>query len=202
MTVLTFPTLTRNTPPRLEWSLVGNTQRFQSPLSGAVQTMEMPSPRWRFSMEFPNLLEPDAALLQALLVQLRGSSGRFYMHNMARPLPRGAATGAPLVNGAGQAGTTLATDGWTASATGILKAGDFIGVNGELKMVVADVSSNGAGEAAITFEPPLRASPADNAAITTTRPTATFMLDDDAMRWATRAPILTDFTLVATEAWS
>lgn len=36
----------------------------------------------------------------------------------------GVATGTPLVNGAGQTGASLVTDGWTNSTTGILKAGD------------------------------------------------------------------------------
>lgn len=208
MTTLSFPSLSRPTPASVDWALVGNTQAFASPLSGAVQTLELPSPRWRFAMEFRNLLEPDAALLQAFLVQLRGRSGRFYMHNMARSAPRGVATGTPLVNGAAQTGNTLATDGWPPSTTGILKAGDFFGVNGELKMLVADASSNVSGQATLTFEPPLRASPADNAAITTSQPTATFMLDEDAMRWVTHPPVsgglgvVSDFTLVATEVWA
>lgn len=43
MTTLTFPTLSRQAPPQVPWSLVSNTQVFQSPLSAAVQTVEMPA---------------------------------------------------------------------------------------------------------------------------------------------------------------
>lgn len=113
----------------------------------------------------------------------------------------GVATGTPLVNGASQNVTyttakdtwsqTLNTDGWTASTTGILKAGDtfsIAGVNsvhpgtkadtGRLQTftVLADADSGATtGPAALTVSPPMIASgafqtvtaaPADNAAIT------------------------------------
>lgn len=115
--------------------------------------------------------------------------------------------GTPLVNGANQnvvyGGATtagkdardgdkqsLVTDGWTASRTGLLKAGDVItiaGVNsvnpitrqstGALQtfVVLADVDSDGSGNATLTISPPIitsgafqtvTAAPADNAAIT------------------------------------
>lgn len=202
MAILSWPTLsTLARVQQFEFGLRSNTQTHTSPLSNAVQTLELPAPRWIVSFSLENIQEDDAAVMQAWFAQMRGQSGRFYLHNMARQRPRGVATGTPLVNGASQTGVTLATDGWTPSQTGILKAGDFFGVNGELKMCVADCDSNGSGQATITFEPPLRASPADNAAITTTRPTATFKLDDDTSKWRTRAPLLTTFNITATEAW-
>jgi hypothetical protein len=200
MTIHTWPTLSRTAPPTLDWALVSNTQTFGSPLSGSVQTVEMPGARWQFSYPMNNLSADDAALLRAFLVKLRGQSGRFYMHNWAQPLPRGVGGGVPKVNGAGQSGTTLVTNGWPVSAT-VLKTGDFFEVGTELKMAVADATSNASGVATITFEPPLRASPANLAAITTTRPKGIFKLDEDTVRWATAAPIITSFTIAATEAW-
>lgn len=202
MTTLSFPTLSRIAPAQLEFALVSNTVTHTSPLSGAEQTIEFPGARWRFTFSMDNLTEADTALLQAFLVKLRGRAGRFYMHNMARPTPRGIATGTPLVNGASQTGTTLITDGWTPSTTGILKAGDFIGVNGELKMVVADANSDSGGNATLTFEPPLRASPANDAAITTSSPKATFRLAGDDSAWTTRAPVLTDIPLQGVETFT
>lgn len=113
----------------------------------------------------------------------------------------GVATGTPLVNGASQNVTyatakntwtqTLATDGWTNSTAGILKAGDVFtiaGVNsvnpvsksdtGRLQTftVTADAASGAStGPASLTISPPIIVSgayqtvtavPADNAAIT------------------------------------
>ena len=112
----------------------------------------------------------------------------------------GIATGTPLVNGAAQNTTyllskdtwtqTLATDGWTNSQTGILKAGDVFtiaGVNainqrtrastGNLQtfVVTADANSGAStGPASLTISPPIitsgpyqtvDAAPADDAAI-------------------------------------
>lgn len=108
--------------------------------------------------------------------------------------------GTPLVNGASQNVTyaaskdtdtqTLVTDGWTASKTGLLKAGDVItiaGVNsvnqrtredtGTLATftVVSDANSDGSGNSTLTIAPAMitsgpyqtvTAAPADNAAIT------------------------------------
>jgi hypothetical protein len=199
MTTHAWPTLSRTAPREVEWSLVANTQTFASPLSQTVQTVEMPGARWRVSFTLENLQEDDAAKLQAFMAKLRGRAGRFTLHNFARPAPRGTASGTPLVMGAGQTGTTLAIDGMAAGAT--LLAGDYFGVNGEFKIVVADATANGSGEMSVTFEPPLRTSPADNAAVTLVAPTATFMLDDDAMRWITRAPVLTTVPITATEAF-
>lgn len=200
MTTLTWPTLTRSAPRDLDFSLVPNTQSFSSPLSGAVQTVEMPGARWKVSFMLENLAEADSALLQAFLVKLRGRAGRFYLHNFARSEPRGTQRGAPLVKGASQTGATLAIDGCTVGAT--LLAGDFIGVNGELKMVVADAAADGAGEMSLTIEPPLRSSPADNAALTLVQPTATFMLTTDESKWSTAPGKFSTFAVDAIEAWS
>lgn len=200
MPILTFPSLSRRLT-QLDWSLVSNTQTFQSPLSGSVQTLEMPGARWRAAFTLSALEDVDSAALRAFLVQLRGQSGRFYLYNFARSAPAGVAVGTPIVSGAGQTGTTLVTSGWLNSITGILKAGDYFGVNGELKMVVADTNSNGAGVATITFEPPLRSSPANSAAITVSKPTAVFKLDEDTVRWVTTAPKLDSISITATEAW-
>jgi len=201
MTTLAWPTLARKLPAQFDWQLVSNTQTFQSPLSGAVQTVEMPGARWAAQFTLSSLDAADAAAWRTFAVQLRGQSGRFALWNMARPTPRGVATGTPVVSGAGQTGNTLATSGWTPSTTGILKAGDFIGVNGELKMVVADATSDGAGLATLTLEPPLRSSPANLAAITTNKPTAVFKMDDDIARTTTTAPGFDAVSISCTEVW-
>lgn len=197
---IAWPTLTRSAPAEMEWALVANTQTFTSPLSNAVQTVELPGARWRVSFTLRNLDEADTAALQAFLAQLRGRAGRFTLHNFARAEPRGTARGTPLVKGAGQTGTSLLIDGMTVGAT--LLAGDFFAVNGELKMAVANATANGSGEMTVTFEPPLRASPADNAAVTLSSPTATFMLNSDDTAVSIRAGKRSDITIEAMEAWS
>ena len=187
-------------PSAMEWGLQANTQSFESPLTGSVQTLELPSPRWLATLTFEHLKDSEAATLQAFLARLRGRAGRFTLHNFARPAPCGTAAGTPLVAGAAQTGTSLNLDGFTAGTT--LEAGDLIGVNGELKMVTALATADGAGAMAVTFEPPLRASPADNAPVTLSQPTATFMLAEDVSRWSVAPGLINSLTLSCIEVFS
>ena len=201
MTPIPFPTLSRQSPAELQWTLISNTQGFSSPLTASEQTTELPGARWQAVFTMKPLLDSDNAALQAFLVRLRGKAGRVLLYNFARPTPRGIATGTPLVKGGGQFGTQLLTDGWTASKSGILKSGDFIGVNGELKMVVADADSDASGNATLQIEPPLRNVPADNAVITISKPTATFKFESDNAQWSTTPPFVTTFSLTFVETF-
>lgn len=179
MSILTFPTLPSGTVPNaVTFSLVPNTQAFSSPLDQSTQTVELPGARWTFSLQYPPLDAADARVLKAFLAQLRGMAGRFYLWDHSQPVPRGAVGGSPVVNGAGQSGASLVTSGWSANRT-VLKVGDYFQVGGELKIVTADVVSNGSGAATITFEPPLRTSPSNGVAIVTTKASAVFRLVDD-----------------------
>jgi hypothetical protein len=189
MTTLTWPTLSRDVQS-FTWSLLSFTQTQVSPLNQSSLTIELPGARWACSFGYGDFLEADSALLEATLVQLMGRAGRVYLWNFARPVPRGIGTGTPLVNGAGQSGNSLNIDGASNSITGWLKAGDYFGVNGELKMMTADANTNGSGQATLSFSPMLRSSPADNAPITLNKPTATFALADDRQSWAVGPPRL------------
>lgn len=81
----------------------------------------------------------------------------------------GTGTGTPLVNGASQTGSSIITDGWTASST-VLRAGDIILIGALTTVfdVTADATTNGSGQVTISINPPIFSggSPADNAAIT------------------------------------
>ena len=195
-----FPSIS---PNGVEWQLISNTQSFTSPLDKTVQTLELPGARWMATLSFNNLTDADARILLAFLAALRGQSGRFTMHDHSHPTPSGIATGTPLVAGASQTGGTLVTDGWTPSQTGILKAGDYLGVNGELHMVIADADSDVSGNATFSIEPPLRASPADNAAITVNSPTATFrLMDDGQARWKATPGYINSMTISCIESFT
>ncbi len=91
--------------------------------------------------------------------------------DLATPLGAGAAGYTPLVNGAGQCGTSLVTDGWPPSST-VLREGDPIrlgGVPGVYRMR-ADVAADATGAATLTLDPLILvgSGPADNAPITWT----------------------------------
>jgi hypothetical protein len=50
-------------------------------------------------------------------------------------------------------------------STTVLQAGQFVTINNQLLQLTEDVISNSSGVATLTFEPPIRTSPSDNAPI-------------------------------------
>lgn len=199
MAILNFPTLSRNYISSGTFSLMPNTQIFESPLNRSVQTVELPGARWLFSYNFESLESSDIRKLKAFLAQLRGASGRFYMEDKTY-LRSGTAAGTPLVNGALQVGSTLITDGWTPSQALLLDVGDYISINYELKLITQAVSSDASGNATLTFEPPLRNSPIDDAVIVVNSPKAIFRLSgDESDNFNLQPPFVADFTLDGVE---
>ena len=122
------------------------------------------------------------------LAALRGKYGTFLAGDPGGPVPRGVATGTPLVNGGGQTGTSLVTDGWTINVTAILKAGDYLqlgsGTSQRLYKNLSDVNSNGTGQATFDIWPRLRESPADNAPITLVNAMGLFRLSSNVRAWS------------------
>lgn len=179
MTDLTWPSAV--IPASSAWSLVSNTVTFTSPLSGTVQTLARGGDRWACTVTTPPLNGATRAVMRAFAASLRGNANRVVMpdHSHTR---RGTQSAAVAVNGASQVGSSLVVDGGTASAT--LLAGDYIGVDGYLHMLTADATFNGSGQATLSIVPPLRRSPADNATVTVTNPTARFLLTGNTTGWS------------------
>lgn len=153
--------------------------RFPGPLvspgeTGKSQIRAFPNMGRRWTETFGALSTADPVTLGFLaVVQDYWRSGTIFTidHRMFQT-PKGVATGTPLVNGGSQTGTSLITDGWSNTITNILRAGDILKIAG-LNVVfdqLADVNSNGSGQATLTLSPPIFAgqSPADNAALTVT----------------------------------
>lgn len=140
-----------------------------SPFTGQQQVYKHQGQWWEAEITFPPMKRDDAEQVASFLVKLNGRFGTFLMGDPLNTKPRGLGTGTPLVNGAGQTGNQLATDGWTPNVTGILKAGDWIqlgtGAASRLHKVLDDVNSNSSGEATLTIFPDLRSSPSNDAAI-------------------------------------
>ncbi|MBO0358625.1 hypothetical protein J0X19_11770 [Hymenobacter sp. BT186] len=116
-------------------------------------------------------------------------NGFHFMRNNLLPIHKnGTQGGTPLINGAGQSGASLITDGWSPGAT--ITAGTVITISGaqavhpETKVaypylkqfvVTADVTADGGGNATLAINPPIAATTpkqnvsaalVDNAAIT------------------------------------
>lgn len=179
MTVFAFPAIIPNSSA---WGLESNTAPFQSDLSGAIQTKDRGGERWRALLTFVGLKAADKAVMRAFLSRLNGQQHRFTLRDHS-VIQRGAFGGTPIVNGAGQTGTTLNIDGASISITNWIRAGDMFGINGDLKMQVVDADSDGSGLVALAFVPRILTAPPDSDPITIAAPTGTFMLAANAVTW-------------------
>ena len=203
MTILTFPTIRR--PSGASYRLRGNTQTHRSPFDGTVQTLEMPGAVWELTVSWESLNSDDMRVLAAFLADLRGTAGRFYYSPATWSPRRATGGGSPLINGASQSGSTLATDGWTASAQ-VMRAGDWLSYTDtssrrRLHMVTADTSASGTGAASLPITPPIRRAGADNAAINVATPSGVFRLPDDAApEMQLKPPMIGSVTLTMVEA--
>jgi len=182
MSIITMPSLSGFSSSR--FSVQYNTQSHESPFTKTVQTLELSGARWVATYVLPPKLRADAAAWLVFLAQLRGRANRFYAGDPLGLTPRGSVPGTPLVNGASQTGSSLVTDGWTASQSNILLPGDYVAWITptswrELHVVTTAVNSDSSGNATISIAPPIRESPANNEALITTNPVCVMMLTDD-----------------------
>lgn len=203
MTILTFPTIRR--PSGASYRLRGNTQSHRSPLDGTEQTLEMPGAVWELTASWESLGTDDQRVLAAFLADLRGGAGRFTYSPAVWAPRRATGGGTPLVNGGGQSGKQLATDGW-ASGVQVARAGDWLSFDDtsgrrRLHMVTADAMSDASGQATLSISPPIRRSPLNDAALDVTTPSGVFRLpSDDAPEMSIRPPMLGALTLTMVEA--
>lgn len=182
MTILTIPK--QNDFRNSTFGLEENTETFQSPISNTIQTLARTGARWYLTINYVPLKRADAQEVIAFLSKLRGRVNSFNGFDPIATSPLGDVSGSTLlVNGASQTGTSLVCDGAKVS-TLVLKAGDYIEVNNELKMVTDDATSDGTGNITINFSPSLRSSPSDNASITTTNPNCEMKLTEDNVTWS------------------
>ena len=199
---MAFPLDMPSTPlmNQAEISMVRQTGIAQSPFTGATQRSEGSFALWSLNGTFPEMDDADISRLwRSFFLQLRGRAGTFKIIVPGTGAPSTGYAGAVgVVNGASQTGISLITNGWD-NSTLVLQEGDYFTVNDELKIVTADVTSDGAGNATIAFEPALRTSPAHAAPLTIANPYFIARLDSDAPSWNLRAPYFHSFSFEASE---
>ena len=182
---LTFPSVQVQTS---SFRLVRAVASQISPFTGQEQVYRNQGEWWEGEINFRPTRRVDARLIQAFLAEMRGKFGTFlYGDPDAIALGRMGVGGTVTVNGANQTGNSLIVDGMTTSTNNILMAGDYFqlgtGLSARLYMATQPLNSNGSGQGTITFEPALRASPADNAAVIVTAPRGLFRLSENAAQW-------------------
>lgn len=149
-----------------------------SPSSYVAQVQRFSGQQWLAEVTLPPMAREDAEEWEAFLLKLNGPEGTFLLGDPAAKTPRGTAGGSPLINGGGQTGNTLITDGWTAGQT-VLKRGDYIQIGQRLYKVLDDVTSDGSGNATFDIWPRLREATTNNATIITTSCVGLFRLTDN-----------------------
>ena len=161
MATITYPSTPR--PQGMSWRLVLPAQTNVSDWTGRRQTIASGRGWWEAQVTFPPIVgTTNINAWRAFIAKSRGAANDFQVK--VDPTAQSSSTATPLVNGAGQTGRTLNTDGWPTSTT-VLQAGQYVTINNQLLQLTENVTSNGSGVAVLTFEPPVRVSPADNAAI-------------------------------------
>lgn len=163
-----MPTFPRTVlPRRATWPKVTGPLASWSPSGrGQVRGLAQLGRSWQ---ETYGVLSHDDPTVRAWLATVESyyRAGTVFEvdHRKLRAL-LGAGGGTGLVNGAGQTGAWLTTDGWTPNTT-VLRAGDVVRIAGlpVVRHVLADVASDGTGAATLGVDPPCYTAPADNAEI-------------------------------------
>ena len=166
-------------PNSITINLKANNKTFASSLNGSELSANFMGDKWVATLNFETLdsfEKPEIEILQSFVWGLQGVRGKFLMWNFAKK--GGPAQGIPKVKGNENSGSIVVTDGWKPNRV-VLEKGDFIEINGELKMVKEDVFSGPTGDASILFMPPFRRIPADNTPVTTDQACGVFRLADD-----------------------
>lgn len=185
-------------PSTMNWQLISNSKTFTSTFTGSVQTVRFPGSRWRCSLTFNHLTETHSRELEALTAELDGESGRIKIYNWIRKGLTG--RGEPVVSVANQTGRILQTKGWKVSLI-VMRKGDYLTVNNELKMVTDNVTSDVNGNAAIPISPMLRYTPKINDNIETNSPFGIFKLTtNDQGNFQYRPGVFSTVTLAFEEA--
>lgn len=185
-------------PSTLDWKLKSNSGTFTSPWTNQTQSVRYPGSAWTCKMTLADLDDYESRELEVLLVSLDGYSGRVKLTDWGRA--PAVVLGSPVVSGAGQTGRVLRTSGWNPSVT-VLKKGDYITVNDELKLILADAVSDSTGFANLQIGPQLRNIPSNASAIEVARPYGIFRLSETENGASRKPGFANDFDLQFVEAF-
>ncbi len=173
-----------------------------STFTRAQQVQRHQGAQWRLDFNYPPMTRAQAAEWQAFFLKLQGIYGTFYAGDPDAKTARGSLTGSPLVAGASQTGNQINVDALPETTAGLLLPGDYIGFANydHMHMVTASLDSDSSGAGVITFEPSLRSSPANNAALVYANVVGAFRMAENFTPWSANENGVYGFTLSAMEA--
>jgi hypothetical protein len=172
---------------QLDLTMTDSVAVVSSPfVPGQTQTQAWPgADAWSMTITLPKMARAVAAQWRGFIAGLHGMENVMQIGDPWGATPLGAATGIPLCNGTTNLAmaTTLETNGWTASVTGILKAGDYIQVGLRLYQVTQNADSDSTGAATLSIWPSLREAPANGTSIIMSSAKGIFRLAQNARTW-------------------
>lgn len=205
---ITYPLALPSTPIPRQVTMSGKnvTAMTESTFTLSQEVFRHVGEQWSAMIGLPPMTRREANVWTSWALSLRGQSGTFLLGDPHAALPTGNPVGTPLVNGAHAAlSMTLATEGWTHSAQGVLLVGDYIqlgtGATSRLhKVLNASVNADGSGNATIDIWPRLRSAYSNGAAIVTSNAKGLFRLSDPGVSWDVDAGQFYGFDFGALEA--
>lgn len=170
----------------------------ESPFDLSSQVYDMGGARWEADIVLPPMVKASADDWLGWIASLRGMFGTFLLIDPDHTSPRGTWAGTPLSNGSHAAGVrSIAMDGFTAGAT--VKRGDRFSVGSgsttRYYMVAADATASGGGTLTLEIWPALRATLADNTALTTSSPACRMRLASNVREWTAAPGVLSLYGL-------
>ena len=166
MTTFAYNGANLRAPTEYDLRLAPNSAFLQSPLTGVVQTVARPGERWLYTVTWKAIKGAERADILGFFAQGNGGEHRFRMPFFGWT-NRGAFGGTPVVDGAGQTGSTIAIRGCDLSVTNWVRRGDIVRFSNEISVVTADADSDGTGDISISIMPRIRTSPDDGETLRT-----------------------------------
>ena len=187
------------------WTLKRVTAVSESPFTGQQQVYDYGYALWTVTLTLPPMLRPDAANWEAFMMKLHGRVGTFLLYDPDAKTPQGGVNTSATLNGAVSVGDyTISIDTNNANMTNVFKAGDYIQIgtaaSAKLYMIVDNANSNGAGEATVNIEPPIKVAASDGAAVNYTSAVGVFRMDSPDLGWDTNEVSRYGITFSCTEA--
>lgn len=175
MTTITLPASPK--PQTMMWRLVQPAQNNISTWTGARQVLASGRGWWECQITYPPIVgTANFNAWRAFMALMRGTANDVQIP--VDTASQSVISSTMLVNGANQTGRNINVYGLP-NSTAILKAGQFVTIGNQLLQLTADVTSNGSGQATLSFEPAIRVAPADNAVVEFKNPYALmYMLEE------------------------
>ena len=166
------------------------TNILRSRYTGQAQKITYPYAVWTLEATLREYDETQAGIIRSFLVQLEGQKNEFRLPvpGYKKPTTNFGAnlvTFGPTVARASSVPFSIAPANFA-----LLNDGDYITIQDELKIVVGNVASNGAGQGVINFKPPLRKPVPTGTPIILQNPTCLMQAaDDDIASWGLAPPV-------------